>query len=282
MRRGNIFNVERSKVNFNLLADITMFSKSSVKVGLALVVVLSSVATTAYAIHSWGPYHWARQSNPFTLKIVDSVTSAWDSYLDTANADWSVSSMLDLTKEDGSTNSTDRRRCKPVAGKIRACNHTYGNNGWLGLAQIWVSGSHITQSVTKVNDTYFNTSTYNTAPWRSLVMCQEIAHDFGLDHQDVNFYNTNLGTCMDYTNNPVGPPSNEHPNAHDYEQLETIYAHLDSITTVGQAIARQGNHSDAADEWGKSIQKDGKGKTSLYERDLDKGEKVFTFILWIE
>lgn len=267
-----------------------MFLKSYVKTaGLVALAAVVVTGTVAYASHSWGNYHWARQSNPFTLKVVDSVTSAWDSSLDTANADWSTSSFLNLTKENGSTSSTDRRQCKPVAGKIRTCNYTYGNNGWLGLAQIWVSGNHITKSVTKVNDTYFNTSTFNTSPWRSLVMCQEIAHDFGLGHQDEDFSNPNLGTCMDYTGDPDGTLknqlSNEHPNQHDYDQLETIYTHLDSITTVGQIRPQgKGNHDDAADVdgWGKSIRKDEKGKTSLYEDDLGKGDKVFTFILWVE
>lgn len=115
-------------------------------------------------------------------------------------------------------------------------------------------------------------------------MCQEVGHTFGLDHQDEIFGNPNLGTCMDYTSDPDGPPSNEHPNAHDYEQLELIYTHLDSVTTVGQTIASRGNHGDASEvaEWGTSIRKDGKGRTSLYERDLGKGDKVFTFILWAE
>ena len=27
---------------------------------------------------------------------------------------------------------------------------------------------------------------------------QEIGHTFGLDHQDENFSNANLGSCMDY------------------------------------------------------------------------------------
>lgn len=254
---------------------------------LAGVAVFSG--SVANAVHSWGGYHWARQSNPLTLVVVDSVTSGWDSYLDTTNTDWSVSSVLDLTKEDGSINSTDRRRCKPVAGKIRACNSTYGNNGWLGLAQIWVSSdSHIVQGVAKLNDTYFNKSFYNTAPWRNLVMCQEIAHDFGLGHQDENSYNANLGSCMDYTNDPDGgvggavsdDPSNEHPNLHDYDQLETIYnAHFDSATVA--QTARQGNHGDAA-EWGKAIRQDGKGRTSLYERDLGRGDKMVTFVIWAD
>lgn len=109
-------------------------------------------------------------------------------------------------------------------------------------------------------------------------MCQEIGHTFGLDHQDEDFNNPNLGTCMDYTSDPDGPPSNEHPNAHDYEQLEAIYSHLDPFTTISQLVSRSQNNG--SDEWGKSLRKDKEGKTSVYERDLGKGEKLFTFVLW--
>ena len=59
-------------------------------------------------------------------------------------------------------------------------------------------------------------------------MCQEIGHTFGLAHQDEAFENVNLGTCMDYTNNPDGPPANRQPDDHDSWMLdEIIYAHLD-------------------------------------------------------
>ncbi len=50
-------------------------------------------------------------------------------------------------------------------------------------------------------------------------MCQEVGHTLGLDHQDEVFDNPNLETCMDYTNDPS---TNQHPNAHDYDQLATI------------------------------------------------------------
>ena len=50
------------------------------------------------------------------------------------------------------------------------------------LAQIWVSGKPITQGATKVNNTYFDTPTYDTSAWRNLVMCQEVGHTLGLDH----------------------------------------------------------------------------------------------------
>ncbi len=115
-------------------------------------------------------------------------------------------------------------------------------------------------------------------------MCQEVGHTFGLDHQDENFSGSNLGTCMDYTSNPSGPPSNEHPNAHDYEQLEAIYAHPDSTTTVSQTISsRFGNSNEAdASEWGKKVRKDSRDKTSMYVRDLGNNEKVFTFVIWAD
>jgi hypothetical protein len=246
----------------------------------ALAVLLS--VTVAFATHSWGGYHWARTSNPFTLKLGDNVSSAWDAHLGTASADWSASSVLDTTVVTGSTKPS---ACKPTPGKVQVCNSKYGKTGWLGIATIWVSGSHITQGAVKLNDTYFNTRTYNTPAWRRLVMCQEIGHTFGLDHQDVNFSNPNLGTCMDYTSDPDGPPSNEHPNAHDYEQLELIYAHLDSTTTVGSAsgalpaVAGNGDDDDLGKATGK---KDGKGRDILFEKELGGGKKKFTFVIWAD
>lgn len=184
-----------------------------------------AVVGTALANHAWGNYHWARSSNPVSLDIGDNVSAGWDTYLNTAVSDWDQSTVLSLRGVAGGTTGST---CAPTSGRIEVCNAEYGTTGWLGVAQIWVTkGSHITQATTKVNDTYFNQAQYNTAAWRSLVMCQEVGHDFGLDHQDENFNNPNLGTCMDYTNDPDGPPSNEHPNSHDYEQLLLIYEHLD-------------------------------------------------------
>ena len=254
-----------------------------VAVSLALAVAGSAL----YASHSWGGYHWARTSNTFTLKVGDNVTSAWDPYLVEAIADWSDSSVLDLTKVAGGTSP---KPCRPTSGRIEACNARYGNTGWLGIAQIWITGGvHITQAITKVNDTYFNTAQYNTPAWRQLVMCQEIAHDFGLDHQDETFGNTNLGSCMDYTSNPLGPPSNEHPNNHDYEQLEIIYAHLDSTTTIGlsagslKAPPAMGEIDfEGPGQWGRLVRSTNGGRTEVYELDFGGGHKVVTFVVWAD
>jgi hypothetical protein len=256
----------------------------------AALLAFAAFSSAASADHSWGNYHWARTSNPFTLKLGDNVSSTWDPYLAEASTDWSASSVLDTTIVAGGTRP---KNCRPTSGRIEVCNANYGNNGWLGLAQIWVSGSHITQAIAKLNDTYFNTSTYNTPAWRRMVMCQEVAHDFGLDHQDETFNNPNLGTCMDYTNDPDGgaggassnDPSNEHPNQHDYEQLETIYAHLDSTTTVRSTSAasrvppgaNRGDFNTRA-EWGRKIRESRDGKLELWVRDFGRGAKMFTWV----
>ena len=174
-------------------------------------------------LHAWGDYHWYKaSSSPLQLKLSRNLSPAWWSYLDEASRDWNVSSVLDTTVIQGTANP---RRCQPTLGRIEVCNSTYGKNGWLGLASIWLSKGHIVQGIVQVNDSYFNTARYNTVAYRRLVMCQEVGHMFGIGHQDENQTNTNLGSCMDYSSNPAGPPSNEHPNTLDYELLELIYAH---------------------------------------------------------
>jgi hypothetical protein len=239
---------------------------------LLLALAVAALPSFALANHSWGGYHWARTSNPLRLSVGDNVNATWDPFLNTTISDWNASTVLTLTKVAGGTRP---KPCKATAGRIEVCNARYGNTGWLGIAQIWITGGvHITQAVTKVNDTYFSSPPYNTPAWRNLVMCQEVGHDFGLDHQDEDFNNANLGTCMDYTNNPG---TNQHPNAHDYEELETIYEHLDGSTTVGSRAPGVGNGANA---WGKLVSSSASGRTSVYRLDLGNGQSVLTHVIW--
>ncbi|MCZ3388103.1 MAG: hypothetical protein LH645_03065 [Actinomycetia bacterium] len=241
-----------------------------------LVAVLSP--GIASANHSWGGYHWARTSNPFTLKLSDNVTSTWDSSLASTSSDWTASSVLNTTIVPGSANP---RNCKAPLGQVSVCNAAYGNNGWLGIASISITGgTHITKGSVRLNDTYFNTPQYNTSEWRNLVTCQEVGHTLGLDHQDETFDNPNLGTCMDYTNDPS---TNQHPNNHDYDQLVAIYSHLDTSTTVGaNAVpgAPGATAGNSPDGWGHSVAGSRASGHSTYVRDLGEGNLVVTFVTW--
>jgi len=265
---------------------------------LFLVAIGILAAVPVFASHSWGGYHWARTANPFTLKLYDNVNPVWESYLSTAVGDWNQSAVLDYAIQWQQPLSS-QRRCTSASGVVEICNQTYGNNGWLGIAGISISGLHITKAYTKLNDTYFNTSTYNHPEWRQLVVCQEIAHDFGLDHQDTTFGNANLGTCMDYTNNPLGPPDNTHPNQHDYDEIGTIYQHLDGTTTIAgflpisakvSALSRPQTIdeilSDVGDNLGFPVRFDQKGRPTIFVLPVTINangelEMEVTRVLWV-
>jgi len=242
---------------------------------LTLALILPGAAS---ASHSWGGYHWARTTASFDLKLGDNVDSRWDYYLTRSSGEWSTSSVLDTSVVPGLTKP---RSCRPTTGRVEVCNAAYGNTGWLGVAGISItSGSHITKGYVKLNDYYFDSPQYNTPAWRALVMCQEIGHTFGLDHQDEGFDNTNLGTCMDYTSNPSGPPSNESPNQHDYDQLEAIYAHLDSSSTVGAMTASSSGAASSASEFGRLVSSSSDGKVQTFVRQLRGGNLEVTFVIW--
>lgn len=255
--------------------------------GVALVVglVAPSVAT---ANHSWSGYHWERSSNPLSLDLADNVDSTWGPMLDLASQDWSASSVLNTRVVSHGANPTT---CAATLGRVEVCNASYGNTGWLGVAQIWIYrvGKHIAQGTVKVNDTYHSQPPYNSTAWRQYVMCQEVGHTFGLGHQDENQTNANLGSCMDYTNDPDGgpggasdsDPDNTQPNIHDYAQLESIYSHGDGRGSKprGPKNSRGAAGIDAS-AWGLEVAQASGGRTSVYLRDIGDGWSVVTFVIW--
>lgn len=253
--------------------------------------VSAGFASSSLADHSWGNYHWARTTSSFDLTIINSTTSEWDSHVTQAVHDWSTSGVLKLVEEaNGDTSSKARRQCRGGEGKVRICNLGYGNTGWLGVAGISIdSNGHITTGYTKLNDTYFSTSYYDNFSWRQSVTCQELGHNVGLDHQDEDFYNTSLFSCMDYQDPPF-----EYPNAHDDEQLQAIYGHLDSYNSYaggdgggggggGNCNAPPGkgcNKSGANGEtgWGASLGRRGNAETFI--RIDPDGTVHLTHVTW--
>ena len=249
-------------------------TKNIVKIA-ALATAVGMLAAPAAAVHSWGGYHWARSGAQVSPPVGDNVTSAWDSYLVTAVADWNKSTVIESQLVAGMTTP---RRCSPVAGRIEVCNEKYGQNGWLGLASIRLSNGHISQGTTKVNDTYYAYPQYNTPAWRAAVMCQEVGHDYGLGHQDENSNDDMTTSCMEYTNNPSG---NEHPDAHDYDQLLQIYNHTESAGAVATSrTAPNGAASgDSPADWGTVIGKDADGRPNRFMRREGSLIKV-THVTW--
>ncbi len=243
---------------------------------IASLVLLVATTTTATAAHSWNGYHWSRAANPFTVPLGDNLTTAWDGYLVTASGDWSQSTVLDTRIQAGSTTG---RKCRPSAGTVQVCNAAYGNNGWLGLAQIWISSSHITQGAAKVNDTYFALARYNNINEKLSVMCQEVGHTFGLGHQDET--GISLNTCMDYYHHTSDADTKStHPNQHDYDQLVTIYtSHFDAAAAAsagraGSAVGVRGADDDGT-PFGAS-----RARGNWYVQDLGNGRFLLTHVYW--
>lgn len=240
---------------------------------------------TADATHSWNGYHWARTANPFTLKLGNNLTSSqWSNLLGVISSDWNSGNTPVLT---ALTAGAAGRNCKMVLGTTQVCNGKYGNNGWLGLASINIkSDGHITQGTAKMNDTYFNLSTYNNPNERRHVICQEVAHTFGLGHQSED--GSSLNTCMDYfSNTGVNATStlSTTPNAHDFDELNIIYAHLDNFTTLSatsSATAASEIDTNSANDWGQLMSQSANGRSSSYERGLKDGSVLITHVYWTE
>lgn len=229
---------------------------------VALTLAALTVPVQASASHSWGGYHWGTTAVPFTLGLDNNLTTTeWLTIGSASSTDWSASSVLDTPL---SAVRTDNKRCKASSGRVEVCNGRFGNNGWLGLAQIWISGGHIVQGTAKMNDSYLASASYTTTNRRH-VLCQEVGHTFGLDHQDES--GADLNTCMDYADRLDNPS----PNTHDYQQLQAIYNHTHATGTVATGTAPSGGKGNV-----KRLSDD------LYVEDKGNGEKLFTFVTWVD
>jgi hypothetical protein len=252
---------------------------------LSLLTCLTFISP-AYASNSWGGYHWARTTPQFTLKLGNNLTtSAWKTHLSQASSDWNSGNSGTTPVLTAIVPGKPSKRCAMVAGTTQICNSSYGKNGWLGLASISITGGiHITQGSAKMNDTYFSMATYNNVNERQHVMCQEIAHTFGLDHQSTDGSMQN--TCMDYFSNTgiyATSALSTTPNQHDFDELVTIYGHLDDTTTVAAATALTSSTSDVTDDpnsWGQFVSQSANGRSSTYERKNSDGSLTVTHVYW--
>jgi len=259
---------------------------------LCVISLLLVAAPRVHADHAWAGYHWARTTASFDLTVINSTTADWDGYVTQALSDWSQSTTLNMNVVSGDTSSRTRRKCNAPTGQVRICNLAYGQNGWLGIAGISVdTNGHIVKGYTKLNDTYFAWDYYNDPTWKQSVTCQELGHDVGLDHQDEDFNNQSLFTCMDYQDPPY-----PYPNAHDYEQLEIIYGHTDSYDSYGDGGGGGGSGCNAPPGkgcnrgdlpgnngeigWGMSLGR--RGQQEVFLRIDPDGMSHFTFVTWVK
>lgn len=259
---------------------------------------LGLLATPLLANHSWGNYHWATASGVVEVPVIDNTTGVWQTsspfgtgnYVRVAVDDWNKSENINSSLSSGNADSS----CPLVVGEIHVCNGDYGDTGWVGIASISTyrgRDSHIAGGITKLNDYFFDTYTaangtkpYDNPTWRQLVTCQEIGHDYGLGHQNENFSTDATTSCMEYTSKPA---DNEHPDAHDYEQLAEIYAHdgggTDPSPGPGKGGGKGGKNKvtvgNTPAAWGQAIGYDAQGRANMFKRSTNSFD-IYTHVTW--
>jgi hypothetical protein len=243
---------------------------------LSLTILAVFLAVPALAAHRWSTYHWSKGAGEITPPVTMNLSGSWPNYASRVMSDWNASTVIASPWSYGAISNV--KRCTSATGKIEVCNARYGQNGWLGIAGISLSGGHIVKGYTKLNDTYFDTANYNTPAWRRMVFCQEVGHDYGLGHVNENFNDPNTGSCMDYTNDPSrndGAGTNEYPNNHDYNELLTIYNHSHSSSMIFDMETNDATRPrtmeeimSKADQWGTPIAFDSEGRPSIFYRPV--------------
>lgn len=268
-------------------------------VAVVLLAVFAMLPKPVTASHVWSTFHWRRTSAALkTIPTRRYLSAIWLARYTTAMNDWRKPAMTKIKPATTFIGGASRA-CPVFSQQISVCNGTYGNTGWLGLAQVAVSGSHIQLGRALQNDTYFNRAPYNTIPWRQLVICQEIGHLFGIGHVNVVFGNRNVGSCMDYTNDPDGGgfygPSNLHPYAHDYQLINARHNHIGSDLptllsgpesadlpepTSEMPQALKDFNPTSLQEFGTLVWVGDGGRTERYEANFGDGHKMVTQVIW--
>lgn len=218
--------------------------------------------------------NWGLTGVPTVFSSADTtICPTWaDLTLETAGVLGSVSVGGNMLRTRVTASSASAKRCPATSGIVVVCDAAYGNNGWLGLAQVWVSGGHITAGTAKMNDSYMGTGkSYGFPVWRRSVMCQEVGHTFGLGHQSEN--GDDFDTCMDYSRSP-----NLYPDQHDYNQLAGIYTHGDSTTTLAISTATAKALPLPS---GAGLRRAGSGD-NVWVEDLPNGLRRVVHVRWVD
>jgi hypothetical protein len=260
--------------------------------GVAKTLSDKKAANRKPAHHRWENYRWARTKSPATLPISDCLTTSdWSKHFKKAAKDWNKPKAFGAKSTpllNRPVKCPVKNECIETFGTSSVCNGEHGLNGWLGLATIYLSGDYIIQGTAQMNDTYFKMSRYNNPNEKRHVMCQEVAHTFGLGHQSVDGSSQN--SCMDYFPNideNANSTLSTRPNEHDFEELNTIYAELDEFTTIadlktlkGKAMKKLKDPKDPK-AWGKLKSQTPDGRGSVYENSSSiPGTTVITHVYW--
>ena len=196
------------------------FFRRRVSTAFVAAAIAISAPVGALADHQWSSYHWNRDGvDPLVLTIGDNHQNAsgnWSDLLGKTIGDWATFGGAYFKVMAGT----------PGASDIESYNDNYGDTGWLGIASISVTrgkNKHIVTGSSKVNEFYITLAGYDgfdeAIEWQH-VLCQEIGHTYGLDHNRIGDAGGSPDdTCMNDEERPLRFGT---PNIHDTAQLDIL------------------------------------------------------------
>ena len=190
----------------------------------ALLALFSALVlvSVAGADHSWNGYHWP--SDHRSPAVYSKATSNLYN-VPAAVTEWAA---LGTPIQPAMTaNST---------GAAVTVSEGY-SPWWLGLARVYLtSDGHITKGEVKLNTKLLKKYPAAAADH---VLCQELGHIWGLDHNRVGDSSPDDQTCM---NDQVNLRSVQYttPNQHDVDELNLIYAHAEAAAATSNGKSQQG------------------------------------------
>jgi hypothetical protein len=174
-----------------------------------------TISMTQYAQHQWEGHHWP--SSNLALSVWDNTRNpTWAPFIADVAGDWNVlGTPISL--------ATDGQRGSHIIVEERYSPF------WLGLAEISLRNGHIVAGRVLLNRILLTDPAFGPVAARH-VLCQEKGHVLGLDH-------IRGDTCMDDCSWAstraewlacLNDPASAGPNAHDAEELNNLYDHIDS------------------------------------------------------
>lgn len=170
---------------------------------------------------------WANTGNGLRLDVINACSDDWQTFVQTAIANWDNGSPIDSLTLFSSREAYDPI-CEKVAGKLKICNGNYGDTRWRGLNEVLMSQRQgtIYASTARLNEFYLD---YESDAQKLYTCCHELGHGFGLPHWDEDFFNSDLGNCMDYTQRPEGSST---PDDSNFLYLAQLYGGRDVSTDL--------------------------------------------------
>eukprot|EP00980_Cylindrotheca_fusiformis_P001636 scaffold368_cov125-Cylindrotheca_fusiformis.AAC.14 len=150
--------------------------------------------------------HWPhyQNNNGLRLEIVNTLDDHWQVDLAATVETWNSLGSINLTIVNAS--NVDEENCEPVWGKIKICNHDYGETNWRGMVQVFFRSGNIVATSIRVNDFYAM-----ERGWAQYTLCHQLGHSFGLG-DSLNFncmkrlsiYNEAISLQLRYPDDGIG------------------------------------------------------------------------------